>query len=281
MKTKGQTKRHLIAAGLAVLLVSGCIGCGSRPDILSQEPVIPLKERNENNTEEAEDTVSSVSYPQNPEGAAGSFLGDENTDMENSNVTVGTADSVSTVRNQSTGGAAVAQVVSTQLTEEDLAVFTDYFNNGRVNGFLSCSYEVPSQIDLTAVLKSSGAAGGKLSLKEQTEASMLFGKTERIDVIKYSSAYLEELLHEMTGLGLSEINRKPDCAYSSDYDAYYIKKSDAALHEITCTAGSVDDDGIYSIFYIKAGNEGLWNVIVRENDSGFFFHSNASLGQEN
>ena len=276
-----------MAAGLAILLLSGCIGCGKRQDILAQDPVIPLEERNEKNTEEAEDAVSSLSYPEN--GVSdGEISADQDpaagtgtkTSVDKPSAALDT-DSAAQSGAEAIGGGTVAEVVSTQLTEKELTFFTDYFNKERANGFLSCSYDIPSRIDLTAVLKSIGFAGEKPSAKEQTEASMLFGKTEKIDVVKYSSGYLEELLHEMTGLGLSEMDSKPDCPYSSDYDAYYIKKSDIVLRETTCTAGSVDGEGIYSIFYTKAGEEGLWNVVLKKSGGEFLFHSNASLTPEN
>jgi len=267
-------KGRLVAAGLAIALLSGCTGCGKQQDILAQEPVIPLKERNEKNTEEAGNAVSSLSYPENGVSA-------ETKTSVDMPAAEKAADGAAQSGAKTTGGATVAEVVSTQLTGEELTFFTDYFNKERANGFLSCSYDIPSQIDLTAVLKSIGSTGEKLSEKEQTEASMLFGKTEKVDVVKYSSDYLEGLLHEMTGLGLPEMDGKPDCPYSSDYDAYYLKKSNIVLREITCTAGTVDGDGIYSIFYTKAGEEGLWNVVLKKSGGEFRFHSNVSLTPEN
>ena len=263
-------KRWLVAAGLVIALLSGCIGCGKQQDILAQEPVIPLKEHREKNTEEAEETVSSLSYPEK-EASSGAETASS----------AETASGAETASSAETADGAAVEMVSTQLTEEELDFFTDCFNDARTNGFLSCGYEIPSHIDLTAVMKSISSTGEPLSEKEQTEASKLFGKTTKIDLVKYSSAYLESLLHEMTGIGLSGLDEKPDCPYSSDYDAFYIRKSDIVLREITCTAGSVDGDGVYSIFYTKAGNEGLWNVIFKKSGSEFRFHSNTSLTREN
>ena len=272
MKATEQMKGQMMAAGLVILLLSGCIGCGRRQDILAQEPVIPLKEHNEKNTEEAEDAASSLSYPENGVSDAEIPVEQDQTKGANAAAPNGAKD---------VGGAAAVEMVSTQLTEEELDFFTDYFNDARTNGFLSCGYEIPSHIDLTAVMKCIGSTGEQLSEKEKTEASILFGKTTKIDLVKYPSFYLEALLHEMTGIGLAELDVKPDCPYSGDYDAFYIRKSDIVLREITCTAGSVDGDGVYSIFYTKAGNESLWNVILRKSGSEFRFHSNISLTQEN
>ncbi|HOO29179.1 MAG TPA: hypothetical protein PLU43_12005, partial [Lachnospiraceae bacterium] len=184
MRKQYDRRLYVPVIGLIVLGMSGCLyGCREKPDILSQEPVIPLIQREEEHNQEE--------YKQEDAGAAASSsLPLPETAGE---------DAANTVSSDMAGPAAVssdtstANIVSTQLSEEELESFSDYFNETRVNGFLSCSYEIPSWIDISAVLRSIGETGETVTAAEYHEIKESLGSPESANTVKYSLDYIDTL----------------------------------------------------------------------------------------
>lgn len=269
---------QLFLAGSIVLCLSGCKSSGQQ-ELSSQTPVIPLIEEPAK-TEETELSASANSVTDTDIGRY------EDLTMS---VTADISDNTDISNNiEGTDNAASVEMVSTQLSEAELASFSDYFNAEEVNGFLKTAYELPTDIELGTLLSGIGQTKEALSEKEYAKAVKLLKQAsgaaslkedsiQKEDVKKYPAAYVEELLHTYIGLGLSDIAQTPGCPYSSTYDAYYMIRGDSGTQEITCTAGSVDSSGLYSIFYKKAGDDSLWNVILREREGSRLFHSNTNI----
>lgn len=200
---------QILLAGSTVLCLLGCGSGNEQQDVSSQTPVIPLIEENadegvmsdsgrnsEPDTEYADLTVTAVLDDSTEKGSS--------TDYHIDGEETGADAAVSSLTPESEGsGSEYVEMVSTQLSEAELASFSAYFNKDEVRDFLATEYEIPSQME-----------------------------------------------------------------------------NDTETQEITCTAGSVDSNGLYSIFYKKSGEDGLWNVILRENEDGRYIHSNTKISRK-
>ncbi len=199
------------AHALAVLaLCTVMAGCKERPDILSQEPVIPLVGHTDEEGVGTESTYPSlhVSGQTKEDTVSGPEAGNTGGLKDDASGT-GEAETVSSDskaggeddrKEASAEGEGYSyELEGTQLGEEQLVKMSAYFNLSSVNPYLQQEYDIPQDFD------------------ENKESEEVY---------------------------------------------------------ITCIAGSYDSNRLYSIFYKKDNDDGLWNAVLRSSDGDYRFHSN-------
>ena len=82
----------------------------------------------------------------------------------------------------------------------------------------------------------------------------------------------EQLVKMSVYFNLSSVNPYLCQEYDIPQDYDEEKVTDEVY--ITCVAGSYDTNKLYSIFYKKSGDDGLWNVVLRSDGDDYRFHSN-------
>ena len=143
-----------------------------------------------------------------------------------------------------------------------------------------------------AVSDNKSDAAPSESLNENTEA-VADDRAESDEAIYSSSDFpplhlqgeYQEFLLEGVQLSEAELKDMSDYFNSSEVNAHlaqiyvipvdFDEDLECEPVRIECVAGSIDSNGLYCIFYKKAGDDKLWNVVLRKDkDGNFVFHSN-------
>lgn len=168
------------------------------------------------------------------------------------------------------------------LTGEELQFFNGLFLDsegypGRLNQFLTSVYDGPEDIDLFELLYNGTGEPLAEGEREAVIAALFGGEDPGVDLSKASSAAIDELLTEYTGLALEQTNRVNLDAlqYLESYDAYYLFHGDTNLAGgVRFTSGSREDD-LIRLYYDAAGRylsgefaDGWACLTLRETEDG-------------
>ncbi len=164
------------------------------------------------------------------------------------------------------------------LTQIELDFFTEYLNKSENNGFMTCSYTKPSQIDLDDVIYD---GAGLLKIPEGTEKAEI----KKLQNVNAPAEYkkllvteIDKLLNEKAGLLVRQLDKKPEAMYIAKYDSYYTMHTDTKLEIKKVVSGTVSDDEIYSIKYIKDSVESdAWQVNLKKVNDTYMFISNMKI----
>lgn len=162
-----------------------------------------------------------------------------------------------------------------ELTPAELAWFTKYFWEYDNNCFLLSSYSKPNEIDLNTLLYNGGGIKDVTSFSEEEEAILRNQHGFEFDIIKLTTAQIDSLLKEKTGIKLSDVTTKLTYLYLKDYDAYYEDRSDFYFSDVYCFNGNRTDDETYVIQYVSMpGLNYLGSVTLKKSGEHFLFVSN-------
>ena len=153
----------------------------------------------------------------------------------------------------------------------ELDFFTNYLRRKDVNGFITCEYLYPYDVNLNEVLYSYDSG--------EYPSSDIYDKVEYFDdgdIFMYPSKHIDELLQKNMGISFKDVKKELEYLYIPEDDAYYHEVYDTNYAIVQCIEVTKDSKYIY-IKYERDGSEGLWQVTLRQNNEDYLFVSNYKL----
>ena len=139
---------------------------------------------------------------------------------------------------------AVAETVD--LTEQELAQWTNYVNSRENNAFLLSHYDEPKQIDLNELFYT----GCGLDMEELTdkEVQEYLESTEmdeiHTDVTRITGEQIASVLKQRLGLTMEDMEKPLEWCYLVNSDVYVMQHGDTNVQNFTCIAGSRTDNQV-------------------------------------
>lgn len=164
-----------------------------------------------------------------------------------------------------------------ELTQEDMAFFTDFMNRTENNGFLQSEYDTPKDVVLEQVFyNGAGVSAHSLTAAEEAAYEDKVGWGTETDVERLTTEELDRFLLSKTGYSYAEMNKPLKWVYLEQYDVYVSDHGDTNWREYQCLGGRIQDD-IYEIYYQsvyhqKDDNGGV--LTLRKNGGDYLFVSN-------
>ena len=136
--------------------------------------------------------------------------------------------------------ASEATAETVDLTEQELAQWTDYVNNRDNNAFLLSYYDEPKQIDLNELFYDGcGLDMEELSEKEIQEYLEWVGQDEiYTDFTRITGKQVASVLEQRLGLTMKEVEKPLEWCYLIDSDVYVMQHGDTNAQNFKCTVGS-------------------------------------------
>lgn len=164
-----------------------------------------------------------------------------------------------------------------ELTQEDMAFFTDFMNSTENNGFLQSEYDTPTDAVLEEVFyNGAGVSTHSLTAEEETAYEEKMGWGIETDVERLTTEELDRFLLKKTGYSYAEMNAPLKWVYLEQYDAYVSDHGDTNWREYRCLGGRIQGD-IYEIYYQAVYHEENDNggvLTLRKSDGDYLFISN-------
>ena len=138
-----------------------------------------------------------------------------------------------------------ASGAKTPLTAESLAYWKDYFAQQENYGFLLSSYDRPENVDLEQLFYAgAGIATWDVSQAE-IDAYLDYNGYDELwgSLMKLTPEQIDEFMIDKTGVSLYDTTGSWYWVYLSDYDAWYIERSDTNYSFFDCVSGYKTADG--------------------------------------
>lgn len=133
------------------------------------------------------------------------------------------------------------------ISQEEMATFTEYFAKTENNGFLCSTYDSKEKINLDELFYN--GAGIQLedtddikeAYKTQTGATIM-----DLDFIAITKTQMDTFLQDKMGIGLNDVEKKPEAyIYVEASDAYCKEVGDTNYIMVSCVSGQKDRSGNY------------------------------------
>ena len=125
-----------------------------------------------------------------------------------------------------------------ELTEQEMAEFTELFKTPEYKGFLTEAFSDPSKINWCEVLYNGGGiARDDMSGEEKAAFFKTAGVNDvDIDAEIIRKSDLEKYVNDHTGFGISDVEKNFSWPYVKEYDSYYFMHG--AKNDVPCTCAS-------------------------------------------
>lgn len=162
----------------------------------------------------------------------------------------------------------------TELSETELVWFNEqFFNNPEnqiVNYFLQSEYSDVKNIDLFKLFYDLPKTSADELTSEEVQLVRAQDDGFELDIQKVPTKYMNEILKTYANVTLEESNKiKLNLfIYLSEYDAYYMSRSDFHYTEYTMVSGQKNSDGSVRLQYEN------YEVVLATQENGYYFISN-------
>lgn len=134
------------------------------------------------------------------------------------------------------------------LSDEELAVYTEYLNQPENNGFLLDSFDRPEDIYWDALFYDGAGLESKVCSSAEMEAYFdLIGEEPDAGIFQclhhFTADQIADFAEEKTGVSYEQMLYKLDWPYLQEYDTYHsYLKGDTLYTRVECTAGYQDPE---------------------------------------
>lgn len=164
-----------------------------------------------------------------------------------------------------------------ELTQDEMAFFTDFMNNTENNGFLQSEYTTPTDADLEEVFyNGAGVSAHSLTAEEEAAYEEKVSWGIETDVERLTTEELDRFLLRKTGYSYAEMNVPLHWVYLEQFDAYVSDHGDTNWREYLCLGGRIQGD-MYEVYYQAVYHEKNDNggvLTVRKNGDDYMIVSN-------
>lgn len=171
------------------------------------------------------------------------------------------------------------------LSGEELSWFNTVFFNGAdgvtaQNGFLTCAYAAPEEVDLYEVLYNGTGQQQTVTDAERTALAASQGDSALwLDVVKFTPQQADAFLSDHLGLTLVDARQTglERFTWLEEYGTYYHCHSDTNLEPVQVTSGLRDPVGTVTLTYTLRDSGRTGCVTLQPNGEGYRFCSNRFL----
>lgn len=170
--------------------------------------------------------------------------------------------------------------VNRELSTEELQQFMDYLNRWDNYGFLLSEYMNPECADLDQIFyNGAGISMEELTAEEQAAYEELQGEIFT-DVIRLTTAQINEFLKSKTGITLADMESEFEGTYLEEFDCYVWQCGDTNYTSFTCTSGRELEEGVFEI-HCAADNEYVSDCVIKLKAEDDGYHVLSNLFEEN
>ena len=132
----------------------------------------------------------------------------------------------------------VAETVD--LTEEELAQWTDYVNSRENNAFLLSYYDEPKQIDLNELFYTGCGLDMEVLTEEEVQEYLEWAEMDEVytGFTRITGKQVATVLKSRLGLTMEEMEKPLEWCYLTESDAYVMQHGDTNAQNFKCIAGS-------------------------------------------
>lgn len=157
-----------------------------------------------------------------------------------------------------------------KITEEELSTFENIFNKTENNGFLSCIFTKPSEIDLNRAFRECGSEDISAEEKEYLEKNYKENNPFLFEIAtyKFTEENLIDIYESKTGEHITHnelIKRLNNYIYVEKYKTYYQAHGDTSYQKLKCVSGEKISDNTYKILLKKAKDDSNSDLLSMTN----------------
>ncbi len=259
-------KVFILLLTVILVMLSGCTKTDKKEDVTNKDSV----NTNEELTKKEEDSLDLDRNHNEVKDNDNSQEGQEQIDSEdpqNQN-----RPGTSTPDNKYLGPNHKSDLVT--LSNQELAYFTDLLQQNDNQGFVTCEYETPYELDINEVIYSGAGSlptGNPLYMAIKTKSIGLDGG----DLFIYTTASINQLLESKLGITMEVLDIELVYPYLSEEEAYYHEVFDTNYVLPTCVSGGQNSEYVY-LTNTTIYETGEWELVLKKKGDSFLFVSNIS-----
>ena len=174
----------------------------------------------------------------------------------------------------------VAETVD--LTEQELAQWTDYVNSRENNAFLLSYYDEPKQIDLNELFYTGCGLDMEVLTEKEVQEYLEWAEMDEVytDFTRITGKQVATVLKSRLGLTMEEMEKPLEWCYLTESDAYVMQHGDTNAQNFKCIAGSRTGNQVVLDYLSVTGCISRVTLELPENSEIWRFVSNELIMDE-